>query len=119
MASPAEIVDTLEVVASVHGWSSYRLHGQRSDPARAAAPDLLLVRDDIALVVKVQSEANARKNGLTDKQAPQLSAIEAVGAEVMWVTTAPFSEVHDLDTGRTSVGLAAAIDRVERPRGTE
>lgn len=109
MASPAEIVDTLATVAEVNGWIVYRLHGSRTDPARAAAPDLELVRGGERLVAKVQSEPNAKKNGLTDNQAAHLAAMAATGAEVLHVTTAA-----KLSEAKGAVALAGALERVQR-----
>jgi len=109
MASPAEIVDTLATVAEVNGWIVYRLHGSRTDPARAAAPDLELIRGGERLVVKVQSEPNAKKNGLTDKQAAHLDAMKATGAEVLHVTTA-----GSTTEAAGAHSLSAALERVQR-----
>lgn len=109
MASPAEIVDTLATVAEVNGWIVYRLHGSRTDPARAAAPDLELVRPPERLVVKVQSEKNAKTNGLSDKQRPHLDAMAATGAEVLHVTTAA-----KVTEAAGALSLSAALERVQR-----
>lgn len=109
MASPAEIVDTLATVAEVNGWIVYRLHGSRTDPARAAAPDLELVRPPERLVVKVQSEKNAKTNGLSDKQRPHLDAMAATGAEVLHVTTAAKAS-----EAAGAHSLHSALERIQR-----
>lgn len=109
MASPAEIVDCLEVVADVNGWRVYRLHGLRSDPARAAAPDLELVRGPDRLVIKVQSEKNAKTNGLSDSQRPHLDAHAGTGAEILHVTTAP-----RVTEAAGALSLYDALERVQR-----
>lgn len=113
MASAAEVVEALAVVADANGWTVYRLHGQRTDPARASAPDLELVRDGERVVVKVQSEKNARTNGLSREQRAHLDGHQAAGAEVLWVTTAPDGTEVD-----GAVALAGALERVQRTVGT-
>lgn len=105
MSVPAEIVATLATVAEVNGWRVYRLHGSRTDPTRASAPDLVMLRDGQQLVAKVQSEANACKNGLTDRQAAHLEGWDTAGAYVMHVTTAPLRSEAE---GALSVAEAIA-----------
>lgn len=115
--SVAEIVDTLLTVAQLNGWQPYRLHAQRTDPARAAAPDAALVRDGELVVFKAQSEPNAKKNGLTDDQEAQLLALRDAGATVLWVTSAPAeSAAKPTASGLAALSLSETLDVFQAPR---
>lgn len=116
--SVAEVVDTLITVAQINGWQPYRLHAQRTDPARASAPDAALVRDGELVVFKVQSEANAKKNGLTDNQQAELEGLGEAGAHVLWVTTATGSSTAKAVRGLVPLPLSKALNVIQAPRST-